>query len=42
MEAGLVDNIGTDLHHFRHLEALKQNLPLLQKAIGDIEYNQFK
>jgi protein-tyrosine phosphatase len=42
MEADLVDNIGTDLHHFRHLEALKQNLPLLQKAIGDIEYNQFK
>lgn len=41
MEAGLVDQLGTDLHHFRHLEALKHNLPLIQKAIGDKEYNLF-
>jgi protein-tyrosine phosphatase len=41
MDKGLVDLVGTDLHHFRHLDAFKNNLPLLEKAIGDKEYNIF-
>ena len=39
----LVDFVGTDLHHIRHLEMLqnKKNLALIQKYIGKKKYNDF-
>ena len=39
----LVDFVGTDLHHIRHLEMLqkKESLALIQKYIGKKIYNQF-
>ena len=41
-ENNLVDLVGTDLHHFRHLEMLnkKDNLQLIKKYIGNKEFNQ--
>ena len=42
-EKDLVDFVGTDLHHIRHLEMLqnKKNLALIQKYIGKKKYNDF-
>jgi tyrosine-protein phosphatase YwqE len=39
----LVDLVGTDLHHFRHLEMLnkKKNIELFHKYIGNKKFNQF-
>ena len=39
----LVDFVGTDLHHIRHLEMLqkKSSLELIQKYVGNKTYNQF-
>ena len=39
----LVDYVGTDMHHTRHLEALtkKENLLILNKYIGEKNYNAF-
>ena len=41
-ENNLVDLVGTDLHHFRHLEMLniKGNLQLIKKYIGNKNFNQ--
>jgi tyrosine-protein phosphatase YwqE len=41
-ENNLVDLVGTDLHHFRHLEMLnkKENLQLIKKYIGNKNFNQ--
>ncbi|HVZ96951.1 MAG TPA: CpsB/CapC family capsule biosynthesis tyrosine phosphatase [Chitinophagaceae bacterium] len=43
VEHGLADFVGTDLHHFNHLEALadKRNRGLFQKVLGDKVYNRF-
>ena len=42
-EKDLVDFVGTDLHHIRHLEMLqnKKNLALIQNYIGKKKYNDF-
>jgi len=42
-ENGLADYVGTDMHHVRHLEALrtKQNNLILHKYMGDKIYNDF-
>ena len=42
-EKELVDFVGTDLHHIRHLEMLqnKKNLALIHKYIGKKKYNDF-
>jgi tyrosine-protein phosphatase YwqE len=42
-ENDLADYVGTDMHHVRHLEALrtKQNNLILHKYLGDKVYNDF-
>ena len=42
-EKDLVDFVGTDLHHIRHLEMLqnKKNLALIQNYIFKKKYNDF-
>jgi protein-tyrosine phosphatase len=39
---GLVDLVGTDMHHAKHLEALKQNIPLINQYINGKTFNIFK
>ena len=41
LDNGMVDHVGTDMHHVRHLEALKGNLAIIHEAIGEGKYNEF-
>lgn len=41
IDKGLVDHVGTDMHHTRHLETLNNNLELIRDGIGDRKYNMF-
>lgn len=43
VEKGLVDLVGTDMHHTRHLEALSkpENQAIFKKIFGDKIYNDF-
>ena len=38
-ENDLADHVGTDLHHVRHLEALKNNVGIINKFLKDKPYN---
>lgn len=42
IDKGLVDLVGTDLHHSRHLAALSQNISHIEKRIGNKPYNVFQ
>lgn len=44
IENNLVDFIGTDLHHFKHLNAItdRRNRELFKKVLGDKVYNSFE
>jgi protein-tyrosine phosphatase len=41
MEHDLVDHVGSDMHHPRHVQMIMDNIHLIQGAIGDTEYNVF-
>jgi protein-tyrosine phosphatase len=41
IEQELVDQVGSDMHHPRHVQAIIDNMSLIQNAIGDREYNVF-
>lgn len=44
LESGLADFVGTDLHHFNHLNVLTdaKSVKLFEKYLGDKVYNEFK
>ncbi len=44
LENNLVDYVGTDLHHFNHLNVLTdtKSVELFEKYLGDKVYNEFK
>jgi tyrosine-protein phosphatase YwqE len=44
LDKGLADFVGTDLHHFRHLNVLTdgKSIELFEKYLGDKVYNEFK
>jgi protein-tyrosine phosphatase len=41
-EEGMVDLVGTDMHHTKHLSTLKENVALINQYIGGRSFNEFK
>jgi protein-tyrosine phosphatase len=41
-EEGMVDFVGTDMHHTKHLSTLKGNISLINQYIGGHSFNEFK
>jgi len=41
-EEGLVDLVGTDMHHTKHLATLKENASLINQYINGHSFNEFK
>ena len=41
-EEGMVDFVGTDMHHTKHLSILKGNVALINRYIGGHSFNAFK
>ena len=44
LDSGLADFVGTDLHHYKHLNVLTdtKSIELFEKYLGDKVYNEFK
>ena len=41
LDKGMIDHVGTDMHHDRHLNTLTNNLSMIHDAIGVKKYNLF-
>ena len=41
VDKGLVDHVGTDMHHTRHLDFILNNLKIIEDGIGPGKYNHF-
>jgi protein-tyrosine phosphatase len=41
-EEGMVDFVGTDMHHTKHLSTLKENVALINQYISGHSFNEFK
>jgi protein-tyrosine phosphatase len=41
-EEGMVDLVGTDMHHAKHLSTLKENAALINQYISKHSFNEFK
>ena len=41
-EEGMVDFVGTDMHHTKHLSTLKENVALINQYINGHSFNEFK